>query len=103
MIEVSSPELKIAHRQLKMTAVYQRDSRNFSAYQQACEATMRKHNKILSEAEDQLAFGHHLTHVSRARDNLRQVIPACDLLELLEAKIRRLGGAGPKGVSAWGA
>jgi hypothetical protein len=64
---------------------------------------MRKHNKILSEAEDQLAFGHHLTHVSRARDNLRQVIPACDLLELLEAKIKRLGGGGPRGVSVWGA
>jgi hypothetical protein len=50
-----------------------------------------------------LAFGHHLIHVSGARDNLRQVIPACDLLELLEAKVKRLGGGGPKGVSVWGA
>jgi hypothetical protein len=64
---------------------------------------MRKHNNILRDAEDQLAFGHHLTAVTRARNNLRQVIPASDLLELLDAKIKRLGGAGPKGVSVWGA
>jgi ABC-type transport system involved in cytochrome c biogenesis ATPase subunit len=64
---------------------------------------MRKHNKILCAAEEQLAFGHRLSDVFRARNNLWQVIPACDLLELLDAKIRRLGGAGPKGVSVWGA
>jgi hypothetical protein len=58
---------------------------------------MRKNNKILSAAEDQLAFGHHIADVSRARDNLRQVAPGSDLLELLKAKIKRLGGAGRKG------
>jgi len=65
--------------------------------------TMRKNNKILTAAEDQLAFGHHVAEVSRARDNLRQVAPGSELLELLEAKIKRLGGSGPKGVSVWGA
>jgi hypothetical protein len=64
---------------------------------------VRKNNKVLCAAEDQLAFGRNLTDVCRARDNLRQVVPASDLLELLEAKIKRLGGAGPKGVSVWGA
>ena len=64
---------------------------------------MRKNNQVLRDAEDALAFGHCLRDVCRARDNLRQVVPACDLLELLEAKIKRLGGAGPKGVSVWGA
>ena len=64
---------------------------------------MRKHNKVLSHAEDALAFGRCLRDVCRARDNLRQAVPASDLLELLEAKIKRLGGGGPKGVSAWGA
>ena len=54
----------------------------------ACEATMRKHNKILRNAEEQLAFGHRLTDVVRARDHLRAVIPACDLLELLDAKVQ---------------
>lgn len=64
---------------------------------------MRKNNKVLRDAEGALAFGHSLRDVCRARDNLRQVVPASDLLELLEAKIRRLGGADPKGVSVWGA
>jgi hypothetical protein len=64
---------------------------------------MRKHNIILRAAEDQLAFGHHLSDVIRARNNLRQVIPACDLVELLDAKIKRLGGGGPKVVSPCGA
>jgi hypothetical protein len=64
---------------------------------------MRKNNKLLREAEEALAFGHCLRDVCRARDNLRQVVPASDLLELLEVKIKRLGGGGPKGVSAWGA
>ena len=64
---------------------------------------MRKSKKILSVAQDQLAFGHHIADVSRARDNLRQVAPGSELLELLEAKIKRLGGAGPKGVSVWAA
>jgi hypothetical protein len=64
---------------------------------------MRKHNQFLRDAEEQLAFGHHLTDVTRARNNLRQVIPACDLVELLNAKIKRLGGGDPPGVSVWGA
>jgi hypothetical protein len=64
---------------------------------------MRKNKKILSIAQDQIAFGHHIADISRARDNLRQVAPGSELLELLEAKIKRLGGAGPKGVSVWAA
>jgi hypothetical protein len=63
---------------------------------------MRK-NRILLNAQEQLATGHRLDDVCRARDNLRQMSPASDLLELLEAKIKRLGGGGPKGMSAWGA
>ena len=64
---------------------------------------MRKNNKILSAAEDQPAFGHHIDDLSLARDNLRQVAPGSELIELLEAKIKRLGGSGPKRVSVWGA
>ena len=53
--------------------------------------------KFCPPLEDQLAFGHHLADVSRARDNLRQVAPGSELLELLEAKIKRLGGQARKG------
>ena len=63
---------------------------------------MRKH-KVLSTAQEQLVFGQCLSDVSRARDNLRQVMPACELRELLDAKIKRMAGAGPRGISPWGA
>ncbi len=64
---------------------------------------MRKNNKVLTEAQDQLAFGHCLRDVAQARDNLKVISPACDLLELLDAKIKRMGRAGPRGASVWGA
>jgi hypothetical protein len=64
---------------------------------------MRKNKNAIRDAQEALAFGHRLTDVCRARDNLRQVVAASDLLELLDAKIKRLGGAGPKGISAWSA
>jgi hypothetical protein len=64
---------------------------------------MRKNKNAIRDAEEALAPGPSLRDVCRARDNLRQMAPASDLLELLEAKIKRLGGGGPKGVSAWGA
>ncbi len=64
---------------------------------------MDKNDDVIHDAEEALASGPSLRDVCRARDNLRQIAPTSELLELLEAKIKRLGGAGPKGVSAWGA
>ena len=64
---------------------------------------MRKNNKVLLDAEEQLVFGRSLADVSRARDHLRQALPGCLLVELLDAKIGRMRAAGPPGISPWGA
>jgi hypothetical protein len=64
---------------------------------------LRKNNKALLDAEEQLVFGRSLPEVRVARDNLRQALPGCLLLELLEAKITRMKNAPPRGISPWGA
>ena len=65
---------------------------------------MRKNNKVLLEAEEQLVFGQSREVVSRARDNLKEVVPGCLLLDLLEAKIGRMRNAPhPPEISARGA
>ncbi len=64
---------------------------------------MRKNNKVLLDAEEQLVFGQSLAEVRVARDNLRQALPGCLLLELLEAKIIRMKAAPARGLSPWGA
>ena len=64
---------------------------------------MDKNDDVVHDAEEALTSGPSLRDVCRDRDNLRQIAPTSDLLELLEAKIRTLGGAGPKRVSAWAA
>ena len=63
---------------------------------------MRKNNKVLLDAEEQLVFGRSLGSVSVARDKLRQAVPGCLLLELLDAKISRMR-ANPPGIGPWGA
>ena len=62
---------------------------------------MRKNNKVLLDAEEQLVFGRSLGSVSVARDKLRQAVPGYLLLELLDAKISRMR-ADPPG-TGWGA
>jgi hypothetical protein len=47
---------------------------------------MRKNNKVLHAAEEQLVFGQSLFEMTVARDNLRIALPGCLLLELLEAR-----------------
>jgi hypothetical protein len=54
---------------------------------------MRKNNKTLLDAEDQLLFGTTLEGMRRARDELRHALPGCLLLELLDAKIARTKAA----------
>jgi hypothetical protein len=62
---------------------------------------MRKNNKVLLDAEEQLAFGTALVTMRRARDHLRDVHPSCLLLELLEAKITRTKAANWHGATRW--
>ena len=50
---------------------------------------MRKHSKVILLAEEQLVFGHSLSEMMVARDNLRIAVPGCLLLELLDARIAR--------------
>ena len=50
---------------------------------------MRKHSKVILAAEEQLVFGHSLSEMVAARDNLRSVVPESLLLELLGARIVR--------------
>jgi hypothetical protein len=45
---------------------------------------MRKNNKVLHAAEEQLVFGQSLFEMTVARDNLRIALPGCLLLELLD-------------------
>jgi hypothetical protein len=62
---------------------------------------MRKNNKVLLEAEEQLVSGTVLVTMRRARDDLRDVHPSCLLLELLDAKITRTKAADWRGVTRW--
>ena len=62
---------------------------------------MRKDNKVLIDAEEQLVFGTALLTMQRARDHLRDVHPSCLLLELLDAKITRTKAADWRGVTRW--
>jgi hypothetical protein len=62
---------------------------------------MRKNNKILLDAEEQLVFGTVLGNMRQARDNLRTVLPSCLLLDLLEAKIARTKAADWPHVTPW--
>jgi hypothetical protein len=64
---------------------------------------MRKNNKVLHDAEEQLVFGQCVDAVSDATDNLRQVLPGCLLVELLEAKLSRMRKTHPPGISPWAA
>ena len=52
---------------------------------------MRKNNKPLLDAEQQLVFGRSLVEVQGAKDRLKLAEPGCLLVELLEAKIKRMG------------
>lgn len=64
---------------------------------------MRKNNKVLLDAEEQLVFGRSLALVSVARDNLRQALPGCLLMELLDAKLIRMRATPKWSISPWGA
>ena len=64
---------------------------------------MRKNNKIILNAEEQLVFGSKLFEMRQARNELRAVAPDCLLLELLEAKITRTKAADWPNVSPWSA
>jgi hypothetical protein len=64
---------------------------------------MRKNNKILLDAEGQLVFGTVLGTIRHARDDLRQVLPGCLLLELLDAKIARMKAADWPNATPWSA
>jgi hypothetical protein len=54
-------------------------------------------------AEEQLVFGHSVPEMRSARDNLRQAVPGCLLLELLESKIKQTKAAQRPGLSPWAA
>jgi hypothetical protein len=64
---------------------------------------MRKNNKLLLAAEDQLVFGTSLVGMRRARDDLRHALPGCLLLELLDAKIARTKAADWPNLTSWSA
>jgi hypothetical protein len=64
---------------------------------------MRKNNKVLLNAEEQLVFGNVLGAMRQARDDLRNVHPSCLLLDLLEAKITRTKVADWPRVTPWSA
>jgi hypothetical protein len=64
---------------------------------------MRKHSKLILLAEEQLVFGHLLTEMLVARDNLRSVVAESLLLELLDAKIARKRLEPESPVSPWAA
>ena len=64
---------------------------------------MRKNNKILLDAEEQLVFGTKLVDMRQARNDLRIALPGCLLLELLEAKIARTKAADWPKENPWGA
>ena len=64
---------------------------------------MRKNNKVLLEAEEQLVFGRSLHEMRRACDKLRIAVPECLLLELLEARIARIEAADHRPTSPWAA
>ena len=49
-------------------------------------SAVSKHNRAILAAEYELAFGHSLSHMRGARDDLRTAIPSCPLLEALEEK-----------------
>src|SRR5215207_5039242 len=57
-------------------------------------SAIRAHNAVILDAEYQLAFGHSLPEMRRARDNLRIAVPNCPLVEALEEKIARTQGDG---------
>jgi hypothetical protein len=74
------------------------------AFSRSCkEPMMRKNNKVLHAAEEQLVFGQSLFEMTVARDNLRIALPGCLLLELLEAKIARTRKSDRPGISPWAA
>jgi hypothetical protein len=64
---------------------------------------MRKNNNIILAAEEQLVFGTVLATLRHARDGLRQVLPDCLLLALLEAKIARTKAADWPNATPWSA
>jgi hypothetical protein len=64
---------------------------------------MHAPNNIRLDAEEQLMFGTKLWEMRAARNNLRQAVPGCLLLELLEAKIARMEAADWPDVSPWSA
>lgn len=64
---------------------------------------MRKKNKAVLEAEEQLASGRSLEELKRARENLKAALPGYPLLELLDAKIARTQPADRPRLSPWAA
>jgi len=60
------------------------------------------HNAVILDAEYQLAFGHSLPEMRRARDNLRTAMPNCPLLEALEEKIARTKATERLPFDPWG-
>jgi hypothetical protein len=74
---------------------------------------MRKNNKALIDAEEQLVSGHSLGEMRCARDKLRLAIPDCLLFEAAGGEIPRTKAVDlpprlsavdlPPRLSAWGA
>jgi hypothetical protein len=62
---------------------------------------MRKNDKVLLDAKEQLVFGTALVTMRQARDHLRDVHPSCLLLKSLDAKISRTKAADRRGDTRW--
>ena len=64
-------------------------------------SAIRTHNRVILDAEYQLAFGHSLFEMRRARDNLRTRVPGCQLLEALKEKIARAKATDHQPFGTW--
>jgi hypothetical protein len=62
---------------------------------------MSRENKLLLFAEEQLAYGRYLSEIMAARDELRLTHPDSLLLQLANAKIKRLLGDGHAPPGGW--
>ena len=65
-------------------------------------SAIHTHNAVILDAEYQLAFGHSLPEMRRARDNLRTAMPNCPLLGALEEKIARTKATDHLPFGRWG-
>jgi hypothetical protein len=66
-------------------------------------STMDHRKKVLLAAEEQLVFGRFLAEVTAARNELRQTHPDSLLLQLMNAKLRRMSKADWTRASPWAA